>query len=210
MIVLSHRGYWDERIVKNSIEAFERSFALGFGTETDFRDYMGSLVISHDPPLENALQAASFFKALAARDKALPIAINIKSDGLQKMLAEMLDTYEIRNYFLFDMSIPDAIVSLKSGLKIFARQSDIEMVPYLYYEAAGIWMDTFFDDQWLTTQVIEQHLDAGKQVCLVSPELHGRPYLPFWERLANSHIYSHPYLMLCTDIPEQAKRHFKL
>ena len=39
MMILSHRGYWKE---KNLPIAFERSFSLGFGTETD---YKGELVI---------------------------------------------------------------------------------------------------------------------------------------------------------------------
>lgn len=35
MIILSHRGYWKETHEKNLPIAFERSFSLGFGTETD-------------------------------------------------------------------------------------------------------------------------------------------------------------------------------
>jgi len=41
MLVISHRGYWKELAEKNRPIAFERSFALGFGTETDIRDYKG-------------------------------------------------------------------------------------------------------------------------------------------------------------------------
>jgi glycerophosphoryl diester phosphodiesterase len=208
MNILSHRGYWNMRIPKNSIQAFERSFDLGFGTETDFRDHDGKLVISHDPAIAGALSASSFFLTLASRDKALPVAINIKSDGLQQMLKDALDSHQLENYFLFDMSIPDAIISIRSGLRVFTRQSDVETVPCLYQDAAGIWMDAFFDDSWITPAVISRHLDAGKQVCLVSPELHGKPNLAFWDRIVNSGIHSHPDLMLCSDIPEEAQTYF--
>jgi hypothetical protein len=208
MKILSHRGYWNEAILKNTIGAFERSFSLGFGTETDLRDYNGELVISHDPPIKAPLQADIFFKTLSSINIALPIAINIKSDGLQKMLKEGLDTYGIHNYFLFDMSTPDAIISVKSGLRIFTRQSDVEMEPILYQDAVGVWIDAFYDDGWLTPNLIEKHIDKGKHVCLVSPELHGRPPLPFWERIANSSIHSNPLLMLCTDFPEKAHSYF--
>lgn len=197
-------------IPKNSIQAFERSFDLGFGTETDFRDHDGKLVISHDPVIAGALSASSFFLTLASRDKGLPLAINIKSDGLQQMLKDALDSHRLENYFLFDMSVPDAIISIRSGLRIFTRQSDLETEPYLYPEAAGVWMDAFFDDSWITPAVISRHLDAGKQVCLVSPELHGRPNLAFWDRILNSRIHSHPDLMLCSDIPEEAQTYFSL
>lgn len=208
MIILSHRGYWNEDRPKNSIEAFEASFDLGFGTETDFRDSQGTLVISHDPAPVGAMPAADFFTALASRDKTLPIAVNVKADGLQKLLKEELAAYGLENYFLFDMSIPDAIVSIRAGLRIFTRHSDVETEPNLYREAAGVWMDSFFDDSWLSPDAISRHLDAGKQVCLVSPELHGRPHLAFWQRLLESSIASHPYLMICSDIPEEALTYF--
>lgn len=209
MIILSHRGYWNENRPKNSMAAFETSFDLGFGTETDFRDSRGELVISHDPALEGALLADEFFLALSTRDKTLPIAINIKADGLQSLLKKSLADHRLENYFLFDMSIPDAIVSLRHGLRIFTRHSDVEAQPHLYQEAAGVWMDAFHDDRWLTPDSIARHLDAGKEVCIVSPELHGRSHLAFWERLCASGIHKHPNLMLCSDIPEVAQTFFR-
>lgn len=208
MLILSHRGYWGPSIPKNSPQAFERSFHLGFGTETDFRDQNGELVISHDPPTGICLTVAEFFKSFAAIDKSLPLAVNIKADGLQGKLKDALDHYEIENYFLFDMSVPDAIVSLKNGLRIFARHSDVESTPHLYAEAAGVWMDAFFDDSWITAESIIRHLDAGKRVCVVSPELHSRPHLSLWDRLQEGGIHCYPDLMLCTDIPEEARAFF--
>ena len=208
MIVLSHRGYWNRSLAKNSLEAFEHSFDLGFGTETDFRDFDRSLVISHDPPDSSALSADAMFRALAERDASLPLAVNIKADGLQTLLKKAITEHGIGNYFLFDMSIPDAIVSIRTGLRIFTRQSDVETEPNLYREAAGVWMDSFFDDSWLTPDAISRHLDAGKQVCLVSPELHGKPHLAFWQRLRENSIANHPSLMICSDIPEEALNYF--
>ena len=55
MIILSHRGYWKDVNEKNQQVSFERSFSLGFGTETDIRDYKGELVISHDIADENCI-----------------------------------------------------------------------------------------------------------------------------------------------------------
>ncbi len=210
MIIISHRGYWNEYCPKNSIKSFERSFELGFGTETDFRDHCGSLVISHDPPGMESLLADYMLRALAKKDPSLILAANIKADGLQNLIKQSFETHGIENYFLFDMSVPDAVMSLRVGLRVFTRQSDLEPEPNFYREAAGVWMDAFFDDKWLIPETIERHLDAGKQVCLVSPELHGRPHLNFWERLAASTIHSHPSLLLCSDIPEEAQSYFNL
>ena len=50
MIIISHRGYWKCVDEKNTEIAFSRSFELDFGTETDVRDCLGKLVISHDMP----------------------------------------------------------------------------------------------------------------------------------------------------------------
>jgi glycerophosphoryl diester phosphodiesterase len=208
MIVLSHRGYWNGSRAKNSLEAFEHSFDLGFGTETDFRDLNGSLVISHDPPDTQALSAESMFRTLSERDATLPLAVNIKSDGLQSLLKKALTEHGIGNYFLFDMSVPDAVASMRAGLRVFTRQSDLERTPSFYAQSAGVWMDAFYEDSWLTPSVIEEHLNAGKEVCLVSPELHGKPHLTFWERLRESPIAKHPSLMICSDIPEDALSYF--
>jgi hypothetical protein len=208
MRILSHRGYWKTPAEKNSRAAFDRSFTLGFGTETDFRDYCGELVIAHDPPLAKPGVTAAQFFAMMASDPTLSVAINIKADGLQRMLKEALDTHGIRDYFLFDMSIPDALLSVKAGLRIFTRQSDVEVEPQLYAQAEGVWVDAFYDDSWITADAAHRHLDAGKAVCLVSPELHRRDHRAFWERFSTDSLINHPSFMICTDIPEEARNFF--
>ncbi len=207
MKIISHRGYWHDRTEKNTETAFERSFRLGFGTETDFRDFLGDLVIAHDPPREKPLDADRCFSLLARHDPNLPLAINIKADGLQHLLKKALAEYGLTNYFLFDMSVPDAVQSLKQGLRCFTRQSDLEPAPSFYKEAAGVWMDGFFTD-WITPEAIRPHLKAGKQVCLVSPELHGREHRRLWDLLAGaSDLLDHPDLLLCSDLPETARNY---
>lgn len=206
MQILSHRGYWGEGRNKNTIEAFNHSFVRGYGTETDFRDLNGRLVVSHDPPIEGALTADDFFGLIATVDPSLPVAINIKSDGIQDMVLEQLEKFGISNYFLFDMSIPDALASISKGLKVFTRQSDVEPDANFYDDAEGVWMDSFHDDSWITEQVIQSHLDANKKVCVVSPELHGRPHQNLWDRLRDTIDTNHQSVMLCTDIPDAANK----
>ena len=119
MKFLSHRGYWNYDYEKNTAIAFERSFSLGFGTETDLRDLNGEVVISHDMPSVGVLTFSEMLEIYCKYDKPLPLALNIKSDGLQKKVKSKLLEYGVENYFLFDMSIPDHLVSLKHGLKCF-------------------------------------------------------------------------------------------
>lgn len=208
MRLLSHRGYWKSVEEKNTRLAFERSFALGFGTETDIRDLAGELVISHDMPRQGALTTRELFEIHRSKDSNLELALNIKSDGLQLPLLGLLEEYSIGNYFLFDMSVPDALVCLKHGLKCFTRQSEYEPDPAFYPQAEGVWVDGFHGEWW-DEVLIQRHLDAGKKVCIVSPDLHRRPHGPFWELLAGWRIVSHPGLMLCTDLPEDARELFQ-
>ncbi len=85
MIVLSHRGYWKLPSEKNTKLAFERSFSMGFGTETDIRDRHSKLVISHDMADDKAIALEDFFAIYRQYPSNLPLALNIKADGLGSM-----------------------------------------------------------------------------------------------------------------------------
>ena len=217
MLILSHRGYWKQPHEKNAEAAFVRSFAHGFGTETDVRDANGRLVISHDPPAPGA-DPLSFdaFCALYKRhgDDALPLALNVKADGLQTLLKTALDEHGITNSFVFDMAVPDGLAYLRHGLPVFTRRSEYETQPTFYEEAAGVWMDCFHEPDWRTAASIHAVLADGKQVCLVSPDLHRRPHRPFWEKLAAAGLHRNAQgkgdaaLLLCTDYPEEAAEFF--
>lgn len=207
MKIMSHRGYWKTLREKNSLKAFERSFSLGFGTETDIRDYCGHLVISHDIPDESCMRVNTVFEVYLQINASLPLALNIKADGLQQELKKLLLQYGIENYFVFDMSVPDGLVYLKNEINTFTRQSEYEVSPAFYEEAKGVWIDCFLDE-WVTERVISQHLAYGKQVCLVSPELHKRDHRPFWQKLVGMAVAADARLMLCTDYPEDAKEWF--
>lgn len=207
MKILSHRGYWKTAAEKNTLQAFDRSFSLGLGTETDLRDLHGQLVISHDPAGEPSLGADAFFQAYTRHALDQPLALNIKADGLQGLLAAALSKHDIQDYFVFDMSIPDMLGYIRAGLRVFSRQSEYEPVPALYEHASGVWIDCF-ETEWVTEKTLAGHLAARKQVCIVSPELHKRPYQDYWEKLSKMSVSSDSNIMLCTDFPEEAQRVF--
>ena len=208
MIILSHRGYWKDTAEKNRPAAFERSFSLGFGTETDIRDYRGELVISHDIADDAAISVRDFLDIYRRFDTTLPLALNIKADGLQAPLKHLLGLYGIENYFVFDMSIPDGLGYLKSGLQTFTRQSEYETDPSFYTQACGIWLDEFLG-HWITRETIRHHLENGKRVCIVSPDLHKREYRDEWNHYKQiEQELGIGHLMLCTDYPEAAKEFF--
>jgi len=204
MIVLSHRGWWIGRPEQNRDVAFRRSFEAGFGIETDLRDRDGSIVISHDMAGADAMPLPQFLDLAEREGSRLTLALNVKADGLQSSLAVALKDRAIADWFVFDMSVPDTLGYRRLGMPFFTRESEVEPDPPLYADAAGVWMDQFFGD-WIEPDHIARHLDAGKRVALVSPELHGRDHRAFWDRLARSSLGRDDAVMLCTDFPDRAR-----
>lgn len=203
MKILSHRGYWQAEAEKNAREAFAATLSAGFGTETDVRDAQGTLVVSHDPPAAAAMRWNELLDMFQGR--GLPLAVNIKADGLSDALAHAFDGRAIE-WFAFDMSGPETVRYMRAGLPYYTRHSDIEPAPILYQKASGVWLDAFEGD-WFDTDDITAHLTEGKSVCVVSPELHGRDPDRVWQMLKR--MGPHDNLSLCTDRAADARRFFQ-
>ena len=150
MKILCHRGYWNDALEKNSLDALSRAIERGYGFESDVRDYRGELVISHDIANQNAPKLKDVFKLLNAVNDQFCFAINVKADGLATMLKDMLSEFGLKNYFAFDMSVPQMLWYRTTGLRFFTRQSEFEPAPALYDDATGIWLDAFYSEEWLT------------------------------------------------------------
>ncbi|MFM6990165.1 MAG: hypothetical protein ACKOWD_02535 [Rhodoferax sp.] len=208
MIVLSHRGYWIDPAEKNTRAAFERSFSMGFGTETDVRDRGGRLVISHDMADSQSMPVEDFFDIYCAHNKSLPLALNIKADGLQFELKKIIEIYGINNYFVFDMAVPDGLIYARNGFHTYTRHSEFEPEPAYYQLAKGVWLDEFHG-HWVEDDVILKHHRRGKAICIVSPELHRREYLTEWSHYRRlDKQLGGDQLSICTDYPEQARIFF--
>lgn len=208
MQILAHRGYWNTDIQSNSQEALLETLKMGYGFESDIRDYMEKLVISHNIATKESFDADTVFKALQAYENQYCFAINVKADGLIQLLKAGLEKYGITNYFAFDMSVPQMIEYRAAGITYFTRQSEYEMLPVLYEDAAGVWIDAFEDETWINETLIQKHLENGKKVCIVSPDLHQRSYIDMWKLLKNINCMERESIMLCTDYPDHARDFF--
>lgn len=208
MKFLSHRGIWRAVEQKNTKNAFLTSFEFGFGVETDIRDCKGELVISHDPPTGVEQTLESFLDLLSGQ--VLPLALNIKSDGLFKRLAiEFQTRVELSEAFVFDMSVPDMIQYAKHGIPFFTRLSEYEREPALLDKAGGIWLDSFISE-WFEFELIRKYIKMGFIIAIVSPELHNRNHINFWEKLRlESELLSSDKVWLCTDFPIEASHFFE-
>ncbi|WP_165214530.1 PI-PLC domain-containing protein [Affinirhizobium pseudoryzae] len=205
MKILAHRGWWLSPAEKNSEVAFRRAFEGGFGVETDVRDQEGILRIAHDVPVGDGLMSfADFLRLHRSYPGAGRIALNIKADGLQKLLRSDLAENPVDDLFCFDMAVPDALGYVRGGFCTYTRQSEVETVPAFLDQAQGVWLDAFYGD-WIVPEVVEQHLAAGRRVALVSPELHGRDHRAAWDSWRGLRS---DRLEICTDLPDQAANFF--
>ena len=222
--VLAHRGAWLEtRTPKNSFAAIRSAFEAGLGVEIDVRDDACEVVVAHDPVGRSSGDNLSLKKVLALRREMLvhharlPIALNIKSDGLAPMLIEVyqgegqlrLLAPSTGSDFVFDCSTPELISYLQAGVRAFTRISELETEAPLRADSQGIWVDAFESNWYDREEVlnwIESSAYGSSSVALVSPELHGRDPLSLW-RLVGDVQCDVPSgsLAVCTDRPLEAK-----
>lgn len=205
MLIIAHRGLWTSCEEGNTIKSFQAAFKQGYGIETDIRDYSGKLVVAHNVPDEPVLLFDEVLRLYSDMGSSLPIAINIKADGLQKLLKKALEKYNVSNYFVFDMSIPEQVVFCRDTFPVFTRMSEYETIPVLLERAQGIWMDEW-ERAWINADIIRQYRNAGKTVAIISPEIHGRDVTPLWNSLKE--FINDNKVILCTDTPQKAEGFF--
>ena len=118
MNILAHRGLWNVISEKNSLKSLRLSLNENFGIETDLRDFNGSLVVSHDPVVkrDNILLFEDLLKVYKESRSKETLALNIKTDGIISEAEFLLNKFKIKNYFFFDMSIPELICSHKKNI----------------------------------------------------------------------------------------------
>lgn len=165
------------------------------GIEFDVRESPIGPLVTHDPwttgvPLREFLEAC---------DHAFYI-VNIKCEGIEFEVLELLDTYAIQNFFLLDCSFPMLVKLARRGERRLAvRVSEYESIKTalaLKGLVDWVWVDVFSHIPLSPTEcfVLRQ---AGFRLCLVSPELQGRPQdLEAYRKAIGDQMD-----MVCTKVP---------
>ncbi len=211
--VIAYRGIWRSSHEQNEFLAFLQAFDRGVGVEIDVRDLAGEIVVSSDPPAAGALALQKVFALYKGCNSSVTLVLNVHSCGLQRHVAHMIQEFDIRNYFIIDVGVPDALGYLSHGLIVYTRHSDCETAPSLYEESQGVWLDEL-RGPWITSQTIASHIVAGKPVYITSPELRGRPHLPVWEHIkaalssTSGESKRNGNIGLRTEFPDEAKGYF--
>lgn len=205
MQIIAHRGF-THGPDRGGPPQLIRALNSGFGVEFDVRDCESGLVLAHDPWQGHADSFQDFLSRIPS-DGAL--AINIKSCGLAARVKSELVACKINlsRCFCFDMAIPDYLHYARIGLPVYARLSEFEPISPIVNDADGVWLDSFHT-QWWDGQLIADLLFSGKNVCVVSPELHGRDHTSLWSQIKEKKYHQHEKFMICTDFSTKAREFF--
>lgn len=207
--ILAHRGFWNSTDRRpNTFSALHAALQNGFGIETDIRlDLDEKLVISHDP-LVNGMEYIKLSQLLEIRSYISPnskLALNIKEDGLHPYISKLVEQFNLKNYFLFDMSVPDYIAGSKYNLVQYCRVSEYESAHHFIGNSNGIWLD-YFEDTLFFDHTLKLLSNDWCNISIVSPELHGKKsYHSFWRSIFNSCTLCNLNLSICTDFPLDLK-----
>ena len=154
----------------NTIEELNKT-PTQYGIEIDIRSNKNNLFISHEPFSSGAdlTEWLSFYKHGT-------LILNVKEEGLEIRLLELMHNYKISNFFFLDQSFPFLLKTALSGEKrCSVRISDFESIDTaikLAGRVEWIWVDTFKNFP-LRFEAYKKLKNLGFKLCLVSPELHG-------------------------------------
>ncbi len=192
MKFISHR--------RNTIEELQAT-PREYGVEVDIRSDHGQLLIHHDP-----FAKGDDFEEWLKHYQHGTLILNVKEEGLEARLIDLMKQYKIEDYFFLDQSFPFLIKWSKLGEHHCAvRVSEFESIETALSLAGKIdwvWVDCFtkFPLAGIDAKRLQ---DAGFKLCLVSPELQGRPAdsaIPELAKLLNErHITADA---ICTKNPE--------
>lgn len=191
MLVIAHR--------RNTLDQLS-STPASLGVEMDVRLRGDQLIVAHDP-----LQGGPALDAwLDAYEHAL-LVINVKEEGLEPLILPRLAARGIERFFLLDQSVPSLVRTVRAGeARCAVRVGDLDgthLAVQLAGEARWAWCDGF-DGFPLEPDVAVALRHAGYRLCLVSPELHGRPpeQIDAWRATVGA--MGSPFAAVCTKLPD--------
>jgi hypothetical protein len=164
MIRIAHR--------RNTIEQLKATPAE-LGVEVDIRSFGDRLIIHHDPFADG-----EDFERWLLHYRHRFLILNVKEEGLEQRLLALMGARGIADFFFLDQSFPFLVKTARAGEKRCAvRVSEYEAIATAEALAglvSWIWVDCF--TRFPLTGADAQRLQSlGFRLCLVSPELQGRP-----------------------------------
>jgi hypothetical protein len=156
----------------NTVAELEK-VPIEYGVEVDLRDSGNDLILAHDP-----FSTGELFENFLQRYRHAHIILNVKSERIEWRIMELLNKYKINDYFFLDSSFPMVIaMARRQEMKIALRFSEYEgldTIRSMKQLINWVWVDCFSRTP-LTSAAFSEIESLGLRVCIVSPELQGRP-----------------------------------
>lgn len=163
MKLISHR--------RNTLVQLNKTPAQ-YGVEVDIRSHGDRLIIHHDPFVDGEL-----FEAWLAAYRHGTLILNVKEEGLEARLIDLMQRAGIEDYFFLDQSFPFLVKYSELGVhRCAVRVSEFESIQTaltLAGKVDWVWIDSFTQFP-LSHDDARKLQEAGFKLCLVSPELQGR------------------------------------
>lgn len=144
-----------------------------WGVEIDIRDWGERLILQHDPFVEG-----EDLEPFLAAYRHGTLILNIKSERIEHRVLERIHHHGIQNYFFLDSSFPMIVLLSKRGERNCAlRYSEFEgldTILAMQGRVNWVWVDCFTRLP-IDRGSFQRLKSAGFKLCLVSPELQGRP-----------------------------------
>jgi hypothetical protein len=143
-----------------------------YGIEVDIRSEGDRLITHHDP-----FATGDSFDEWINAYRHGTLILNVKEEGLEERLIDLMQSKGIVDYFFLDQSFPFLVKWSKAGEhRCAVRVSEFETIETaltLAGKVDWVWVDCF-DHFPLNEQAAKRLKDAKFKLCLVSPELQGR------------------------------------
>lgn len=171
------------------------------GIELDLRDEKGALILQHDP-----FKTGEKFEDFLKNYKHACLILNIKTEGIEEAVLDLVKKYKVRDYFFLDVSFPAAMKLIRAGEKKiavrFSEYEPLEQCLSLKGKADWVWVDCFtrLPLDAASYAALKPHF----KICIVSPELQQHPkekIAEFKQQLAGLKKYG-PIDAVCTKYPE--------
>lgn len=187
MIPLMHRV--------NTVELLKKT-PQRFGIEVDVRERNGVIIMNHD-----AFADGEPFENLLKNYNHKFVAVDVKCEGIETAVADLLKKYGIQDYCLLGITLPWSIRLIDKGMRnISIHFSEIESMgtaKNMIGKADWVWVDCFtklpLDKE--SYDFLHKHF----KICLGSPDMLGRKQdiKTYKEQLKKI-----PIDAICTDYPE--------
>lgn len=143
-----------------------------YGVEVDIRSFGKRLVIHHDPFVEG-----EDFVAWLDHYRHSTLILNVKEEGLERRLLDLMAERGIADFFFLDQSFPFLVKTASLGERRCAvRVSEFEHIETALSLAGKIdwvWVDCFTRFPLSADDAVRLR-EAGLKLCLASPELQQR------------------------------------